>query len=120
MLSIGPSFTPLERAVFRAIWTEHLTDRASLENQLATATFLSRTNTGVGFYTDFSVERIPSAILRGERMRHSPNARIDGLVRGMGFILWLNEGYANCLEGYTYDESTAEIALDRTGFTIDL
>ena len=52
-------------------------------------------------------------------MRHAPNARIDGLERGMGFILWLNEGYADCLEGYTYDESTAEIAFDRTAFTID-
>jgi hypothetical protein len=119
MLSIGPSFTPLEQAVFRAIWTEHLSDRAALEVQLATATVLSRNNTGVGFYTDFSVERIPTAIVGGERLRHGPAAKIDGLERGMDFILWLKEGYADCLEGYTYDESTVEIALDRVGFTID-
>ena|SRR5665213_527951 len=119
MLSIGPSFTPLEQAVFRAIWTEHFTDRAALEVQLATATVLSRKNTGVGFYTDFSVARIPNAIVGGDRLRYGPAAKIDGLERGMGFILWLNEGYADCLEGYTYDESTAEIALVRAGFAID-
>jgi hypothetical protein len=36
----------------------------------------------------------------------------------MGFILWLEEGYAKCLEGYSYEESTTGIALDRADFEI--
>ncbi len=29
----------------------------------------------------------------------------------MGFMLWLDEGYADCLEGHTYDESTVGLNL---------
>jgi hypothetical protein len=36
----------------------------------------------------------------------------------MGFILWLKEGYVDCLEGYSYDESTVEIVFERVGFEI--
>jgi hypothetical protein len=36
----------------------------------------------------------------------------------MGFILWLNEGYADCLEGYCYEESTTKIAREQAGFEI--
>ena len=36
----------------------------------------------------------------------------------MGFILWLKEGYAECLEGYSYGESTTAIALDVASFEV--
>jgi len=117
MLSIGPEFNSLEQAVFHAIWREHLADREALKVQLATATLLSRKNTGVGFYTDFRVERC--CPITGDRMRYGPAAKIEGLHLGMGFILWLSEGYADSLEGYSYDESTVEIALDRVGLRIE-
>jgi hypothetical protein len=118
MPSIGSNFTPLERAVLGAICENHPTDRAALEAQLSTATVLSRENTGAGFYTYFAVERASSAAIGGERLRNGPAARVDGLVQGMGFILWLQEGYADCLEGYSYDESTTGIAFERAGFEI--
>jgi len=35
----------------------------------------------------------------------------------MGFILWLEEGYAKCLEGYSY-ESTTAIVFDVVAFEI--
>jgi hypothetical protein len=118
MPSVGSDFTPLERAVLRAICEVHLVDRAALEAQLSTAIVLSRENTGAGSYTRFSVERSSVAAIEGERLRRGPSARIDGLERGMGFILWLKEGYADCLEAYSYEESTTGIALERTGFEI--
>jgi hypothetical protein len=52
------------------------------------------------------------------RLRDGPATKIDGLERGMGFILWLKEGYADCLEGYSYAESTTAIILEETGFEI--
>jgi hypothetical protein len=70
MSSIASGFTPIERAVFRAICDLHSADRAALEAQLATATLLSRKNTGVGFFTDFSVDRASSAAVGGERLAH--------------------------------------------------
>ena len=111
MPPVGPDFTPLERAVLHAICEVHLVDRAALEAQLSTAIVLSRENTGAGSYTRFSVKRSSLAAIQGERLRHGPSARIEGLEHGMGFILWLEEGYADCLEAYSYEESTAGIML---------
>jgi hypothetical protein len=118
MPSIGSNCAPLEQAVLLAICEKHLPDRAALEAQLSTATVLSRENTGAGFYTHFAVERASSAAIRGERLRNGPAARVDGLEHRMGFILWLKEGYADCLEGYCYDASTTGIAFERAGFEI--
>jgi hypothetical protein len=114
----GSDFTPLERAVLRAICEAHPADRVVLEGQLSTAIVLSRENTGAGFYTRLVVERSSGTPIGGERIRRGPAARIDGLAHGMGFILWLKEGYADCLEGYCYEESTTRIALERAGFEI--
>jgi|SRR5579864_1864394 len=118
MPSIGPRFTPLEHATLRAICQMHVVDRTALEAQLATAAVVSRENTGAGFYTRFSVERAANTAIGGDRLRSGPTARISGLKHGMGFILWLNQGYADCLEGYSYQESTAEIALELAEFEI--
>ena len=115
---IQSSFTPLEQAVLSAICEAHPEDRASLENQLSKAKILGRENTGAGFYTRLSVKHSSSAPIGGERLRRGPAAKVEGLKHGMGFILWLTEGYAACLEGYSYDENTAGIALERTGFEI--
>ena len=116
--SVGGDFTALERAVLRAICDAHPMDRAALEVQLSTATVLNRENTGAGFYTRFSVKRASDTAIEGERLRRGPAAKIDGLEHGMGFILWLAEGYADCLEGYSYEESTSGIALEQVCFEI--
>lgn len=37
----------------------------------------------------------------------------------MGFILWLKQGYADCLEGYAFgDDSTTELAFETVRFTM--
>jgi len=111
--------SPLEEAVLRAICETHAADRASLEAQLSRATVLRRENTGVGFYTDFSVERTAkNHALGGERMRSGPAASVSGLKHGVGFILWLKEGYAHHLEGYSYGESTAGIDFEQVSFEL--
>jgi hypothetical protein len=118
MQPTGSCFTPLEQAVLTAICEMNSPDQAALEDQLSTATLLSRENTGAGFYTRFAVERAASVALTGERLRAGPEIEIDGLRHGMGFILWLKEGYADCLEGYSYAESTTGIVLETVGFEI--
>ncbi len=118
MPSIGSDFTSLEQAVLRAICETHVADRSALEAQLSTATVLRRENTGAGFYTDFSIERASHPAIGGERMRSGPAAKVDGLKQGMGFILWLKEGYVHHLEGYSYGESTTEIDFEQTEFEI--
>jgi hypothetical protein len=111
-------FTPLEQAVLTAICEMYSSDQAALEAQLSTATLLSRENTGAGFYTRFTVERANSGALTGERLRAGPETKIEGLRHGMGFILWLKEGYPDCLEGYSYAESTTGIIPEAVGFEL--
>jgi hypothetical protein len=118
MPSVGSDFTPLERAVLAAICGMYPEDRAALEAQLSTASLLSRENTGAGFYTRFAVDRASATAIRGKRLRSGPEAKIDGLKNGMGFILWLKEGFADCLEGYSYAESTTCAVLEGTNFEI--
>lgn len=118
VLSIGPDFTSLERAVLTAICNMYSADRAALEAQLSTATLLRRENTGAGFFTRFAVDHASSAAIGGMRLRDGPTTKVDGLEHGMGFILWLKEGYADCLEGYAYAESTTGIVLETAGFEI--
>ncbi len=116
MLSIGSDFSALERAVLAWICDMYSADGAALEAQLSTASLLSRENTGAGFFTRFAVDRASTAAIGGTRLRDGPATKIDGLERGMGFILWLKEGYADCLEGCSYAESTTAIILEEAGF----
>jgi len=96
----------------------HLVDRLALEAQLATATVRSRENTGAGFYTMLDVQRASMGPVGGERLRKGPEVKIDGFKHGMGFILWLKDGYLDCLEGYSYDDSTVGVDFEQTGFEI--
>jgi hypothetical protein len=115
---MASGFTPFERAVLEAICDTYAADREALRAQLATATVRDRENTGGGFFTYFDVDRRPDAAVSGPRLRDGPIAQIDGLQGGMGFILWLDEGFADCLEGYCYEGSTAGIDLETARFAL--
>jgi len=114
----NPSFTPLERAVLGAVCERHAADRTALESQLGAAVVVRRENTGAGFYTRFEIRAGKSPAVAGERMRSGPNARVEGLEHGMGFILWLENGFATTLEGYSFGESTSAVSLDTTQFDL--
>lgn len=112
------TLTPLEHAVLRAICDKHPADRAALEAQLSTASVLRRENTGAGFFTYFSFDRTSNAPIGGDRLRNGPTVKVEGLEHGMGFILWLKQGYVDNLEGYSYAGSTTDIAFDRVFFEV--
>jgi hypothetical protein len=118
MPSVELKFTLLEETVLRAIFETYPVDSAALHTQLSTAKVLRRENTGAGFYTDITVDRTSSPAIGSERLRAGPTVRVKGLDHGMGFILWLREGYAHQLEGYSYGESTAEILLEQATFEL--
>ena len=113
------SFTALEHRVLNAVCEMHPTDRTLLQAQLATAEIDNRENTGGGFYTRFSVKRDAGIRLPlHPRLRDGPGARIDGLAHGMGFVLWLEDGFASCLEGYSYAEHTVDLDFATVGFEL--
>jgi hypothetical protein len=96
--------TSLERAVLACIADASPEDGAALRAQLAAARHRDCKNTGCGFFTYFDIDRAAPPI--GERkardMRDGPFGQVEGAAHGMGFILWLKDGYADCLEGYCY------------------
>ena len=111
-------FTALEEAALADICARFPNDRAALLAQLATATVTKRENSGAGFFTSFEVSH-NGAPLAGDRMRSGGWARIDGFKQPVGFILWLEDGYADCLEGFTIDDSTVGVDLTTLAFEFD-
>jgi hypothetical protein len=117
--SIKSDFSELERAVLSAICEIHSADRAAIEAQLSTATLLGRENTGCGFFTYIETERRAVVAIVGERFRHGPQVKVNGLEHGLGFVLWLKEGFVSCLEGYSYGrECTEGIVSETAAFEI--
>lgn len=97
-------FTDLERTVF-AVICENLPDLAEkLRNLLWDARLSERENTGHGFYTSFDVVKKMPPIDWPQRIVEGPNGEIavGDQTLLMGFSLWLEEGYPNCLEGFQY------------------
>ncbi len=102
----------LERAVLLAIAEQFPRHGDALRQQVRSASVAQRENTGVGFYTKLR-------ITAGPRIEDAPSplgdigADVDGMTHGMGFLLWLQDGTAETLEGYTYDEQTVGRELSR-------
>jgi hypothetical protein len=109
------TFTQLEKAALDDVCLRFPDHREALRAQLATARVRSRENTGAGFYTRFEVAR--GNPISGDRMRAAGWTCIDGLDHPVGFILWLTDGYAECLEGFTIDDRTTGLDFASARFT---
>lgn len=103
-------FTDLEQAVFAVIFKDQPDVAERLRVLLSDARISERDNTGHGFYTSFDVVKKTPPIDWPERILDGPDGEIavgdETLL--MGFILWLEEGYPNCLEGFQYGTPTGE------------
>lgn len=113
-----PGFTALEGRAIDAIREMSPEIAAPLGRLLTTARLTERDNTGVGFFSSFTVDRTLPAISWHQRFVDGPNAEVqvgdDVLL--MGFILWLEDGYPDCLEGFQYATTDGrEIDLKATG-----
>ena len=81
-----------------------------LRKQFSRSTIQSRTNTGAGFYTTFTIpEDIPRVsdefpAVKSRFCFGDVDASLPELKAGAGFLIWVIDGYLNQLEGYTYGE----------------
>ena len=76
-----------------------------LRRQLESVRVVGRTYTGVGFYTDLEVDHdVPRVTAPLNFELDDVWAKMDGLQNGVGFVLFVREGVASLLEGYTIDE----------------
>jgi hypothetical protein len=80
-----------------------------LRTQYSTAEVKSREFTGTGFYTNFQLDKnLPK--VTGKQNFHFGDLKVDirGIRSGLGFVLFIADGYICYLEGYTYDDPWPE------------
>lgn len=95
---------PLERAVLTKLLAGDAPALIALRRQLDIATVASRQLTGAGFYTTFELPHdVPLAPIRRARFG-DVEAEIAGLKHGAGFLVYVDDGKLDMLEGYSYDE----------------
>ena len=112
--------TRLEMAVLHA-HAEQLPrkDRAALERQIAAISVRSRENTGAGYFTYFTFKEPLLPKVRTNTKKCHVTATINGLSDALGFILWMRDGRANCLETYTRSmDDTADLDLAAVEFKL--
>ena len=103
----GSQLLPLEREVLDTMLAGDHPTLVALRAQLALAEVRSRLLTGVGFYTELAIPRDAPAVEARDghfALERHVGAEIEGLQRGAGFVLFVEHGFLDTLEGFTYDE----------------
>jgi hypothetical protein len=98
--------TEFEREVMEKLLAGDHPVLAALRDQLRACEVRSRDLTGHGFLTDLHVDRsAPPVAVPGGRMHIGDvGAEIDEMMYGAGFILFVDGGYLDMLEGFSYEE----------------
>lgn len=98
--------TPLEREVMTTLLAPAHPVTHALRRQLEVCSVASRKLTGVGFSTRLVVAGgVPAApVARKTLALGDATATIDGLEHGAGFVLFVEEGVLEMLEGFSFGE----------------
>jgi hypothetical protein len=93
------------------------TDSHALVEQLKSAEVTSRDLTGLGFYTEFSVDRaLPPALVTA-----SPGGWVRTEVGSkfypLEFMLYVKDGYAEMIEAYSFGDGYGDLDLLTASFT---
>ena len=114
-LAENPNLTALENAVLRAISLRVSKDAGAYVEQWLNAVVSARQNTGAGCFINLRVEKGSQLSEIDSPVGHI-HATVSGLSRGLGFMLWLRDGWLDQLEGFSYEESTEDINLEQASF----
>ncbi len=97
------SMTPLGSAIVHAFLAGEMPELAVLGNHAAAASVRVREFTGVGLFTHFDVpSEVPRVPSEDRFALTDVGADIEGAEFGAGFVLFVQEGVLDCLEGFTY------------------
>jgi hypothetical protein len=102
--------TPFEQEVITTILRPEHPVMSALRAQLAVCRVADREFTGHGFYTSLVVpsDVAPARVTRDRLHLGEVGATLDGLDNGAGFVLWIEHGVLDCLEGFAYDQPWPE------------
>lgn len=95
----GDSLTPLERDAIAGFVSGGDRRLDALRPQLAECRIKSREFTGVGFFTQIVVPQRLAVVGLGRHVFSGINAEIEGLEHGAAFVLFVEDGMLDMLEG---------------------
>jgi hypothetical protein len=103
------SISSLERGVLGKLLEGDLPELSILRAQLSSSRVRRREWTGVGFWTDFDVDKAAPRLASDERFHIAGvYAKHPQLRAGIGFDLTIEGGRLDSLEGYTFEEPWPE------------
>jgi hypothetical protein len=94
----------LERAVLEKLLDGEARVLTELRQQLSVSRVEDRDLTGHGFFTTLAVDGSQSQSAGWSGRIGDVQAEIEGLNHGAGFVLTIEDGYLQTLEGYSYEE----------------
>lgn len=109
---------PIERAVLEAAAHDYNASADRLRQQIAAAQVTNFRNTGEGFFSTVRVSpRTPA--LADKSPLDAATGSVGTLEHGMGFLVFLEDGYVSLIEGYTWGiESTVGVDFETVNFDI--
>ena len=108
---------PIERAVLEAAAHDYPASADVLREQIATARVANFENTGVGFFStvELAGEARP---LPNQSPLDAATGNAAGIPHGMGFLVFVEDGYVSAIEGYTFDGSTVDLDFETVEFDV--
>ena len=103
---MSDELSPLERDVLATILAREHPVMNALRRQFEGCRVASRKTTGVGFFTTFAIppDIEPAPVRPGTMTLGDVSCDIDGLEHGVGFVLFVQDGVLDVLEGFSYVE----------------
>jgi hypothetical protein len=102
---MSEQLTNLERAVLEMMLTGENAELKILREQFSKATVSKRELTGQGFFTSLEIPAaVPRLQKKGRVTITDVSAELQELKHGAGFVLFVDDGAMNCLEGFCYDQ----------------
>jgi hypothetical protein len=98
---------PLETAVLRKLLDGNDPTLVSLRKQLEGLSVKARERTPAGFFTKFIAPStgVRAECTEGKLIFGDVEATIAGMQHGAGFLLYVEHGLLQMLEGYSYEEN---------------
>jgi predicted lipoprotein len=94
-------FWPIERAALEAAAHDYQASADRLGQQIAAAQVIDFKNTGNGFFSTVRVS--PEAPrLTDKSPLDAATGSVGSIEHGMGFLVFLEDGYVSLIEGYTH------------------
>lgn len=102
-------FEEFEKAVMEKIMEKEAAVNSILREQYKHAVVKGRDFTGAGFFTDFDIPQGVFPIIEPVEYDYGDVSVIINGIYGFGFILFIENGFMVCLEGYMWVDVWPEI-----------